>query len=200
MYVVLDIETTGFSRDGDNILEVGYIRIDHNLNIHQSGTLFFYKDDFRIESAAQSVHRLSRSYLQGYADEFDTNICALYSMMYNSTIIGKNSNTFDMPFIQSFCNRYMKDADVPALKILKALDLQDVYTPIYRQLTGESRKKGTLEDYAKMLEISDSEVQELYDSLNKPAGRYGYHTALYDTVVTYLLLKRGVEAGEIRLI
>ena len=43
IYNVLDIETTGFNKSIDNILEVGYIRVNNKCEILGHDTLFFYK-------------------------------------------------------------------------------------------------------------------------------------------------------------
>lgn len=62
LYVIGDIETTGFNTKLDNILEFGCIMIDEKLNIDRSGTLWFYKPEWKIEGT-ENVNGLTRKFL-----------------------------------------------------------------------------------------------------------------------------------------
>ena len=118
--LVLDIETTGWYTidsvtgtlpDANEILEIGFIRVDMNTKeILNHGVLYFYKDYFQVESPAQEVHKLQRSFLEKHADEFQRNLIILNSLIQQSCLIGKNSSGFDLPFIKEFINKHSNGA------------------------------------------------------------------------------------------
>lgn len=78
--IVIDIETsdwykenpnTGTLEDSSEILEIGYIRVDmNNGKIIDCGELYFYKPYFQVESSAQKVHGIQRSFLEQYEGDF----------------------------------------------------------------------------------------------------------------------------------
>ena len=126
---ILDIETTGFLSfdtrmvpnprgfgdpieqsvlsDRCEILEVGFINIDiESAAMVNHGTLYFYKPYFQVESDAQRIHGLTREFLQQYEGDFENNLIALNTLMQNAIIIGKNSQTFDIPVIKAFIEKH----------------------------------------------------------------------------------------------
>lgn len=158
LLTVLDIETTGlFKFDANNtlipdIIEVAYAFVDtDDMLIHKHGVLYFYKPEFDIESPAQEVHHIERSFLEKYEDQFEENLIALASLMTNATILGKNSEKFDIPFINRFIEKYkgrsydvehitdyaeMKNYDntgnIFHVNDVQSIDLQKLYAPIFR--------------------------------------------------------------------
>lgn len=127
---VIDIETTGWLKfddstghsvlsDESEILEVGFINFDTNsIKVLTSGTLYFYKPYFNIESDAQRVHGLTREFLQQYEGDFNKNLIALNSLLQSTCIIGKNSDKFDIPFIKAFIEKHAPDSfDIENLTI-----------------------------------------------------------------------------------
>ncbi len=171
LLTVLDIETTGlFKFDVNNVLipdiiEAAYAFVDTNdMLIHKHGVLYFYRPEFDIESPAQEVHGLQRSFLEPYADQFEENLIALASLMTNATILGKNCTKFDLPFIKRFIEKYkgnlydveritdyaeMKNYDKTGnifhVNDVQSLDLQSMYAPIFR-LKQYYAKIGRLDD------------------------------------------------------
>ena len=158
LYTFIDIETTGLMKFDANavlipdILEVGYLIVDVNsFKVLKYGTMYFYQDHFDIENEAQRFHGLTRTFLKDYEDQFDQNLCALAALISSATIVGKNSEKFDIPFIKYFIKKYRNDLfDMDALTTrlqMKAyddkswvhysgepgsLDLQGLYAPMYR--------------------------------------------------------------------
>lgn len=220
--LITDIETTGYKKitngrldDGSEILEVGFIRVDMDTaEIINSGTLYFYKDYFRVESEAQKVHGLKRSFLEQYADKFDNNLIILNSLIQQTCIIGKNSDGFDIPFIKEFILKHADDALDIAHAVYKAkikswednktqvfyssdayaLDLQSYFKQEFHKLYHEKygtylnqRKIGTLEEWVDVLGCKP-EVDALYASLPKERET-GAHGALYDVCMTYYVWK-----------
>lgn len=202
LFTILDIETTGFNRQSDDILEVGYIKTNEKCDILGSGSLFFYKPEFKVETSAQSVHRLTRDFLEPYEKDFNVNMAALYTMMYNGLIIGKNNASFDMPFIQSFIRKHAGYLD--PCEIMGYVDLQDYYTNQYRKYyydrTGmTTRKKGSLEELVHMIGFTDEQIKCEFKEKFPDCPRVGTHSALYDVYMTYILLKEAVEHRGLRL-
>lgn len=158
LLTVLDIETTGlFKFDANNVLipdviEVAYAFVNtDDMLIHKHGVLYFYKPEFDIESPAQEYHKITRSFLEPYEDQFNENLIALAALMTNAVILGKNSERFDIPFISRFIEKYRghlydieKIVDYAEMKNydktgnvfhnneVQSIDLQKEYAPIFR--------------------------------------------------------------------
>lgn len=188
IYTVLDLESTGFHKEGgDEILSLGFMRINSSFEIKASGTLYFYKPNFPIErnQAALAVHKLDRQFMKQFEGDFKDNLKKLYSLCYKSTIIGKNSTGFDMPFIKNFLKRHCPTLD--ELQYLNTFDVQSEFSKIFQSRTGRTNK-GTLTDYVECLGITQDQIREVYMSLpNKDTKSMHMHGALWDCVATYLV-------------
>lgn len=188
LYTVLDLESTGYHKEGgDEILSLGYMRINSSFEIKASGTLYFYKPNFPIERNQQAlaVHKLHREFMKQYEKDFYDNIKKLYALCYKSTIIGKNSTNFDMPFIKNFIKRHCPT--LPDLEYLNTFDVQAEFSKIFQSRTGRTNK-GTLTDYIECLGITPEDMNKVYDSLpSKDNANMHMHGALYDCVATYLV-------------
>lgn len=185
----VDIETTGFSRTSDEILEVGYIRFTEYGKILGSGTFYFYKPEFNIESAAQSVHGLTREMLEPHEKDFEKNLAALYTLMDRALLITKHGKSFDVPFIQSFLAKHQ--AGVVAPEIRKHVDLEEMLTDEFQQYYVkkygvQTRKKGTLTELVEMIGLSESELKKEFEEV-MCSKRVRAHAALFDAFMTYKL-------------
>lgn len=202
---IIDIETTGFDKScmKDAILEVGYVNVTQNLEIVGSGAFYFYRPEFNVESPAQSIHQLERSFLEQHASMFNVNLARLYTLCYDSVFIGKNSNAFDIPFIASFINKYADG--VKPLKLMGTLDLQDIYADKYRawykEETGTSagRKKGKLGDYIKIAGYTEDDLKRMFSSELGIGSRGFAHSALFDAYMTYKALEYSVHEMGVKL-
>lgn len=191
IFTIIDIETTGFNREYDNILEVGYIKTNQNCELLGHGSFYFYKPQFKVESQAQSVHNLTRDFLEEHESDFNISMAKLYTMMYNGLIIGKNNASFDIPFIKSFIRKHSGYLD--DLEIMGYVDLQTYFTEAYQQWYYKTygvgtRKKGTLTELVHMIGHKDEEMRASFTKLFPDCPRTGTHSALYDVYMTYLLL------------
>lgn len=168
---VIDIETTGLFKFDENnilipdILEVAYALVDtDDMLIRKHGVLYFYRPEFDVESSAQEIHGLQRAFLKNYESQFEENLIALASLMTNATVLGKNCERFDVPFIDRFIEKYkgkmydierivdyadMKNYDGTGRifheNYVQSIDLQKLYAPIYR-LKQYYNKLGRLDD------------------------------------------------------
>lgn len=195
---VLDIETTGlFKFDANNVLipdvlEVAYAFIDtEDMLIHKHGVLYFYRPEFDVESSAQEYHGLQREFLKQYEDQFNENLIALAALMTNATVLGKNSEKFDIPFINRFIEKYTGKAydveritDYAEMKnydktgnifhenYVQSIDLQKIYAPIYR-LKSYYAKLGKLDDLVNN-KVPKSEWSGLHFDERKRGKLYEY--------------------------
>lgn len=203
--------------DSAEILSVGYIRVDLDTNrIFGAGVLYFYKPYFQVENKAQETHHLQRSFLEQYEDKFQENLAQLESLLINAIIIGKNSDSFDIPFIDAFLKKHrgelplyayinsqgMKDYDKKKLKLVNyasSYDVQTKFAPIYRGLMLKvngvelsSQKKGSLEDYITLLDSDREDTNSIVNevrSITNDEFVASAHDAMYDVVMTFVVYK-----------
>lgn len=193
LFYVIDIETTGFNKMSDDILEVGYIKCNGIGKILSGDTLYFYKPEFQVESGAQKVHGLTREYLQGYEKYFYRNLAALSTIVTEGNIVGKNNNAFDIPFIRAFLQRYMPYLYTPDIK--KSVDVQELLTEEFRNWykttynVANTRKKGTLIELIDMIGLKQEQIKEQFKLEFPNSERVNIHSALYDAYMTLLLFK-----------
>lgn len=204
--------STGYLKDDREILEVGYLRIEDTTGeIISHGTLYFYKPYFDVEKT-QHIHGIDREFLKQYEEDFNRNLIILNSLIQKTLIIGKNSNSFDIPFINGFIDKHSKGllpmASAVALSKTKDIDgsfisytpelytydvqkaFKDEFRRLYEQKHGVSlhhNKRGTLMDYIEVLGLQD-ELDKLYENLDKERTTRA-HGALYDCCATYLVWK-----------
>ena len=192
--LICDIETTGLDKFNDDITEFGWIRIDPNTTeILDHGVLYFYKSSFNVE-ATQHLTGLTREFLAPYEADFEKNLAAMMSLMSNTVVIGKNSKFFDVPFIQQFIRKWGTSTTV---NVDNQLDVQELFTPIFKQLYLKKYNKpytgkfGKLGQYIEVLDAED-EVKSIYNSLDKVRETEA-HGALYDCVMTLVSLRAAID-------
>ena len=116
------------------------------------------------------------------------------SLMSNTVVIGKNSKFFDVPFIQQFIRKWGTSTTV---NVDNQLDVQELFTPIFKQLYLKKYNKpytgkfGKLGQYIEVLDAED-EVKSIYNSLDKVRETEA-HGALYDCVMTLVSLRAAID-------
>jgi DNA polymerase III epsilon subunit-like protein len=202
--IVCDVESTGLSTQYDQILEFAYLKINPKCEILGSGTLYFWQDGWKINQGAYEVHGLTEEFLAPYAKDFDKNLATLYTILFNSVIIGKNSKSFDNRMLESFISRHVPP-EMLDCQIMGYFDIQDKTTPLfqdwwYRKYKEPTRKKGTLKELCDVLGITSDGIKKVMDAVAGPSAyRQGYHSAMFDTVATYLLVQWLVDTGRANL-
>lgn len=201
IYTCMDIETTGLNAAVDDLLSVGWLRFNEDFKVLSNGVLYFYQPDFKVEKyPACDIHKLTRDFLREYEGDFATNYKKLFTLFHRSNMIGKNSNGFDIPFIKEFLLRHCRKAynDLQP-EVLKTFDVQVYVAPIY-QKRNNTTKKGTLTQYAQMYGITDDNIREVMNNLpTKVSENQHYHGALWDAVVTYLVMKAYCEETGLKI-
>jgi len=204
-HTVIDIETTGYLKYLDTfgrldpssqILSVGYINIDsESLNIIDAGVLYFYRPEFDVE-AAQHVHHLTREFLSKYEKDFDENIAKLEALVTDRTLIGKNSNAFDLKFIIGFLKTWGNFNEMAGPLPESTVDMQEIFSPLYRKLYYQKynvqlsgRVKGKLEEYVRLLDPNGVALAAVLKDIKKytEINDCNPHDALYDAAMTYLV-------------
>lgn len=187
IYTVIDVETSGFSRDNDDVLSFSYALTD-GVEILAADTLYFWNDAMRWTFESYKVHKLSKEFLSQYKGDFQKNMRAMYAILQGSIVTGYNSgykdssnvlHGFDFKIIQSFLMRHMLDAPTPYAFV-------DLLHIVRKNLDKEQEKKlQTIVDY---FGISRSKI----DSVTKTVfsgEKTQAHNSGYDVVCTAYVLK-----------
>jgi len=211
IYTLFDLETNGFIKKDKvtnrsvfpEILEVGYIQVNDNLDILRGGEFYFYQPEWEIENGAQEVHGLERSFLEQHQSSFYTNMVKLYVLLQQANIVGKNSNAFDIPVAKEFITKRAPGISAPA--IARAYDMQNFYTSLFRNKMAasnngvSSRKKGTLTELIALEGFTQEQVQDMFNKQFPESERARAHGALYDSFMTYLLFKNAIQVHKMIL-
>lgn len=97
-YIVFDIETTGFSRTKDRIIEIAANEYLHGEIVRQYHT--YVNPGIRISNAITRLTGIKNSDVQD-APAISTVKNDLLSFFGNTVLVGHNINTFDIPFLQA---------------------------------------------------------------------------------------------------
>lgn len=184
VHTFFDIETTGLDIYSGNILSFGYLQTSDTWEVYNQGTIYFYKEEFNIESSAQKVHHLSREFLKQFEDRYDENMVLMHSMLYGANVIGKNSKNFDLPFIEFRLSMACPYLD--RLQVKSHIDVQEVIAPEYRKRNNLQKGYGKLSDYCNMYGLTEDDVIPFMPKTEMST----FHGALFDTWMTALCLNR----------
>lgn len=197
LLTVFDIETNGLVENKvyPDVYQLGFIRVDTNFKVHGSGSLYFYDSatfgKYNVEAAA--VHKISEEFLKSQESMFNQNIATAYAILNDSLIVGKNNLSFDNNVMREFIFRYLP-AKAQPFRLGKSIDVQSYMSIFYREwcsnngISSSTRKKGTLEDYMKVMGINEEVVRIFAKNNGITLNVERPHDALYDAVLTYMCL------------
>lgn len=172
--LVVDIETTGFSKQYDHIVSFAYAEFSEDMStLLDSGVLYYYKEGMSWSTQAEAVHGLSRQFLSQYKDDYSDNLKTMFKKVARANLIGFNNNTFDDPFISSFLHREMYGPQT----YNSSVDLMKVFRPVLKR----SFKLIELVEY---LGFNDFVLENL--SQKWFGESFGWHKAHGDVVATTL--------------
>lgn len=177
MFVVYDIETTGFSELNSDVIEFAYIAFDDNNTFIKSEQLYFYYDGMSWSEEAYAVHHISLDFLKTQKDKFRENLLKMYSILNHNNVVGYNNNHFDNPFVKTWLMRM----GIRNLEFKISQDLMVCFRPFYHK----ARIK--LVKLAEMCGITPDTVNRYLPMYFPEIKNSHAHEAAYDVVMTALL-------------
>lgn len=201
LLTVYDIETSGFIRGDEypDVYQLGFIRVDDKFRVQGYGSLYFYDTETFLpyNQEAYEVHHISLDFLKTQSDDFLKNMSTAYAILNNSVVVGKNNIMFDNRVITNFINKYRQKKNVEPFSLGKSIDVQNYMGIYYREWCAKkgiqvsNRKKGTLEDYMELMEMSEADIIKFgknngIDLESCQENRNSPHDALYDALMTYI--------------
>lgn len=183
LYTVIDIETTGFSRYKNDIIQFSYIITDENGRVYDSDCLHFYSTCIKESwsEQAESVHGISLKTLEQYADDFERNCKKMFIIISRANIVGFNSDDFDIPFICEWLDQVLGVRP----EIYYTLDMMTLYK--------RHGIKGKLVSMPDKLGVDESIIAMFTESIFGQAGHA--HASYYDVIVTHIMLMNASRKG-----
>ncbi|MDR1523253.1 MAG: 3'-5' exonuclease [Endomicrobium sp.] len=128
-YTVFDIETTGLNPRVDNIIQLAYVNVKEDLEIVESNNFYLYEDNMSWSEQAESVHKISKSWLFENKSDFFESIKEIYIKLNKSILVGHNMLSFDLPFLNQFLARY----ELPMVSPVLCFDTLKLFKPIFKK-------------------------------------------------------------------
>lgn len=187
IYTVIDIETSGLSRENADVLSFSYALTDGK-EILAADTLYFWTDGMQWSQESYEIHGLSKEFLSQYKDDFDKNLRAMFSVVQDSILVGYNSgymdkfgvlHGFDYQVIKNFLLRNMLDFPIPS----SFVDLLKIARS--RETNAPNKKLQSMVDYYC---ISREDIGRVNDTVF-PGSKAVAHNSGYDVVCTAYVLK-----------
>lgn len=173
----IDIESTGFDKHRDTVLSVGYLVMSDDLKrIIDADVMYFYQEG-QTESCPQAlaVHGLTKEFLKQYEGQYTRNLQKLFKIFTKASVVGHNSDFFDIPFIRAFLlkNGYGE------VQIFQGFDTMKIYQPLFG--------RSSLGNIIKYLKIPEDGVKVLQNHYFKGKDiRFAKHDATYDVTATLI--------------
>lgn len=187
IYTVIDIETSGLSRENADVLSFSYALTDGK-EILAADTLYFWTDGMQWTQESYEIHGLSKEFLYQYKDDFDKNLRAMFSVIQGSILVGYNSgyidkfgvlHGFDYQVIKNFLLRNMLDFPTPS----SFVDLLKIARS--RETNATNKKLQSMVDFYR---ISREEIDRVNNTVY-PGSKAVAHNSGYDVVCTAYVLK-----------
>lgn len=187
IFTVIDIETSGLSRENADVLSFSYALTDGK-EILAADTLYFWTDGMQWTQESYEIHGLSKEFLSQYKDDFDKNLRAMFSVIQDSILVGYNSgyidkfgvlHGFDYQVIKNFLLRNMLDFPIPS----SFVDLLKIARS--RETNATNKKLQSMVDYYGISREDIARVNSTVFPDSKPVA----HDSGYDVVCTAYVLK-----------
>lgn len=187
IYTVIDIETSGLSRENADVLSFSYALTDGK-EILAADTLYFWADGIKWNQESYQTHGLSKEFLSQYKDDFDKNLRAMFSVIQDSILVGYNSgyidkfgvlHGFDYQVIKNFLLRNMLDFPIPS----SFVDLLKIARS--RETNAPNKKLQSMVDY---YGVSREEIARVNNTVYSGSKAVA-HNSGYDVVCTAYVLK-----------
>lgn len=190
-YIVFDTETTGLGSTSE-VIQFSGLLLDHNLKLSKLINFYCYTQE-PIEAEAAKIHGLTASFLmkQSGGKTFEDYFFELAPKEKDLIWVGYNTK-FDIAVInrtleQNGLAKY--DFGKPTALLNKKFGIYNFdLMPIFASPSGYNQRLSTV---AKQLPYSEEKLASMYQKLLNLAGLQTdvtYHNAIYDALVTWLLL------------
>lgn len=166
-YVVFDLETTGFSHNTDEIIEIGAWKVEDGIPVDEFSTLV--KPSRGIPYNIQRITRITSDMVKDEPDISEV-ITGFYEFCEGYPILGYNL-PFDYRFMKATCERFSLDFTERGLR--SGIDTYSLARKFY------SLERNKLEDLVEYFCL---------ETLGGKAGKCGeFHRARYDAYMTHLV-------------
>lgn len=193
LYTFYDVETSGLEK-GCDVLSFSYMLADENLVVKKAETLYFWKEGVtQWTEGAYAINGLSKEFLRGYADQYETNLKKMYIAMSYGDLVGYNSGYvgaeglikgYDFPVCKSFLLRN----GLYEPTVLGFYDVMHMCGQIYKH---RWKLQKEFEVHGLSRELADAYMGIYF-------GTEGHaHESAYDVVCTAMLFQSLYEAGHI---
>lgn len=187
MFVVFDIETTGFDRYKDDVIQFAYILFDERNMKVQAETLYFYYEGMSWSEEAYNVHHIPQSFLKTHESEFEANLIKMFTVLYGANVCGFNNRVFDCPFVHIWLTRM----GIPNLEYRTIQDCMTEWYPIHRRPGGRIK----LIKLTEIAGITQKNINSVAKAWFGTTQEITAHDAAYDTIATALLTIQGISKG-----
>lgn len=177
LHTILDIESTGLDRNRDIPLACGYLTMNDDFTKVVDGDILYFYQEGQRESCTEAfeVHGLTIDFLRQYENQYTLNLQKLFKLMTKGSLIGFNSDIFDIPMLQNFLakNGYGK------VEPFQTFDVVKIYKPVYGRIK--------LTKLIEALRIPQNGIQILQKNYYKGKDiKYVAHDATYDVIETMI--------------
>lgn len=187
MFVVFDLETTGFSSIRDDVVQFAYIVYDERNFPIRAESLYYYYEGMSWSEEAYNVHHLSQEFLKTHADKFEENLIKMYATLMLANVCGHNAKGFDCPFAVNWLSRM----GLPGLQFRCIQDTMTAFKPVTH------RPKISLIKLAGLLNVTDETVNYWVDRVFGDKMGTQAHNAAFDTMRTALITLLGLHKNYI---
>ena len=111
-YVVFDLETTGFSREKDEIIEIAAIRYSHGQKVQEFHSLV--RPSKPIPQEVVELTGITQADVES-APTFYRMLPGFYEFIEGLPLVGHNISTFDLPFINARLARPLPNYSIDTL-------------------------------------------------------------------------------------
>lgn len=179
LVTIFDVEAGGLNKLQDDLLSFAYVLYDDKKRrIINYDILYFYWPGIRNNPGAFEVNQLTMDFLRNNAGDETANFDRIFKIISRSTLVGYNSQGYDLPIILSNIQRrggMMPEAD-------NHLDLMKVYQPVYKK---RMKLNAIMDDLGDMKHLR----QMFYDQSFGKDGNFKdqAHDAAFDVITTLIL-------------
>jgi len=192
-YVAFDLETSGFSKVRDDILQVGVLAVTSEDFIEGEYSYLVnpnFPGNYKVPKVITELTGITSKMIneQGQAPEEVASV--VNEMIRDETIVTHNGIAFDKPFWEVFCRKY----DIMAPWNGRWQDTAMLYKGMVTNTIGMLSLYETFVDYVKEVNMPIRGVKFnlkfACDELGVDVSDINWHTALADSIATHRLFEQ----------